>query len=228
MDSSLKEKAINLRKQGFSYSEILEQIPVAKSTLSSWLTSVNLSKKQEQRLTEKKLASIKIGARRMHELRMERWNKLKNDGEKEIKKLTRNEKWLIGISLYWAEGSKEKEVGSATGIKFSNSDPAMILLFKNWLKDFLKITDDKIKYELYIHEKADWKKASQFWSSKLKTPQKDIRVYFKPHNSNPKRKNIDENYKGLIRINVLGSIPLARKISGWTEGIVKNWGVVQW
>lgn len=228
MKSSFKEKAINLRKQGLSYSEILKQIPVAKSTLSSWLESVNLTKKQKQRLTEKKLASMRRGWKKVHELRMNRWNKLKSEGEKEIKKLTRNEKWLLGIGLYWAEGSKEKENGSATGIKFSNSDPAMILLFRSWLKDFLNISEEKIKYELYIHEKADWKKASQFWSSKLKTPQEDIRVYFKPHNPNPKRKNIDKNYKGLIRINVLGSIPLTRKISGWIEGIIKNWGVVQW
>jgi len=30
-----KEKAINLRRRGFSYSEILKEIFVAKSTLSS-------------------------------------------------------------------------------------------------------------------------------------------------------------------------------------------------
>lgn len=48
-----KKKAIELRKQGLSYREILEQIPVAKSSLSLWLRSVGLSKKQKQRLTEK-------------------------------------------------------------------------------------------------------------------------------------------------------------------------------
>jgi len=41
-----KEKAIKLRKRGFSYSEILREIPVAKSTLSLWLRSVGLAKKQ--------------------------------------------------------------------------------------------------------------------------------------------------------------------------------------
>jgi len=34
MVSEYKEKAINLRKKGYSYSEILEEVPVAKSTLS--------------------------------------------------------------------------------------------------------------------------------------------------------------------------------------------------
>ncbi len=52
--NSQKEKAIALRRKGLSYSEILKEIPVAKSTLSLWLRSVGLAKKQKQRLTEKK------------------------------------------------------------------------------------------------------------------------------------------------------------------------------
>ena len=57
-----KNKAIELRKQGLSYREILEQIPVAKSSLSLWLKSVKLAESQKQRLTEKKLASARKGA----------------------------------------------------------------------------------------------------------------------------------------------------------------------
>ena len=52
-----KEKAIILRKRGMTYSEILDVVSVAKSTLALWLQSVNLSKKQKQRITEKRLAS---------------------------------------------------------------------------------------------------------------------------------------------------------------------------
>lgn len=40
--------AIELRKRGLSYSEILMQVPVAKSTLSIWLHSVGLSKTQNR------------------------------------------------------------------------------------------------------------------------------------------------------------------------------------
>jgi orotate phosphoribosyltransferase-like protein len=51
----IKNKAIQLRKEGNSYSEILREISVARSTLSLWLRSVNLSKRQKQNLTLKKL-----------------------------------------------------------------------------------------------------------------------------------------------------------------------------
>ncbi len=221
-----KEKAIELRKKGLSYSEILKEIPVAKSTLSEWLHSVGLSKKQKQRLTEKKLAAMKRGWEKMHQLRMARWAEIKNKAAKEIRNLSKNERWLLGIMLYWAEGAKEKEHGSSTPIKFSNSDVKMILLFRKWLHEVFKIPKKNIKYELYIHEKADWLSAKKFWASKLDILSESIRVYFKHHNPSTKRKNIGADYHGLIRITVSGSISLVRKINGWIDGVCKNWGIV--
>ena len=54
-----KEKAIELRKQGKTYSDILRMIPVAKSTLGLWLKDAKLSKSENQRFTEaKRLASL--------------------------------------------------------------------------------------------------------------------------------------------------------------------------
>ena len=40
-----KAKAIRLRRKGKSYNEILEKVPVAKSTLSRWLRDVSLAKR---------------------------------------------------------------------------------------------------------------------------------------------------------------------------------------
>ena len=57
----LKQKAIKLRRQGKTYSEILTEVPVAKSTLSLWLREVDLSITQKQRITEKKKKSTKKG-----------------------------------------------------------------------------------------------------------------------------------------------------------------------
>jgi len=66
-----KEKAIKLRKKGHSYSQILEKIPVAKSTLSLWLRSVKLAKRQKQQLTQKKLAAAFRGAMKRREQRID-------------------------------------------------------------------------------------------------------------------------------------------------------------
>lgn len=223
-----KEKAVMLRKSGFSYSEILKEVPVAKSTLSLWLKEVGLSSAQKQRLTDKKLAAMKRGSEKVHRLRMERWNKIKIQASGEVNKLSKEERWLIGTALYWAEGSKEKENGHSTPIKFSNSDICMILIFRDWLREFFNVLKEDIKYELYIHERADWKSAQNFWACQLEIRSENIRIYFKPHNFNPKRKNIGKKYVGLIRLCLSNSISLTRKISGWVEGICNNWGVAKW
>ena len=50
-----KIKAVNLRKSGKTYSEILKIVPVAKSTLSIWLREVGLSKVQKQTITKRQI-----------------------------------------------------------------------------------------------------------------------------------------------------------------------------
>ena len=217
-----KEKAINLRKQGLSYSEILKEISVAKSTLSLWLRSVGLAKEQKQRITEKKLAACLRGGKAKKDQRIAITNEIKEKARKEIDKISDRELWLIGTALHWAEGAKEKEYRPGIGIKFSNSDPKMILLFKKWLIKVFSINGSDLTYELYIHETADFKKAQIYWSNIISIPLEKIRVYFKRNKIKTKRKNIGNDYHGLITIRVNRSSGLNRKINGWIEGICEK------
>lgn len=121
-----KNKAIELRKQGLSYREILEKIPVAKSSLCLWLKSVKLAKSQKQRLTAKKLAGMKRGWEARHRNRVLLTEKVKNEAKGEISRLSERDLWLIGTALYWGEGDKEKNYRPGAGIRFSNSDHNMI------------------------------------------------------------------------------------------------------
>ena len=56
-----KIKALELRRKGLTYKEILKQVPVAKSTLSLWLREVGLSKTQKQRITQKQIKASQRG-----------------------------------------------------------------------------------------------------------------------------------------------------------------------
>lgn len=225
-----KQKAIELRKKGFSYCEILKQVPVAKSTLSLWLRSVGLSKRQEQRLTEKRLAAMKRGWEACRRKRILTSNIIKETAEKEIGCINDRELWLIGIALYWAEGNKEKDNNIGQGVIFSNSDPAMIKIFLKWLRDIIKIKDNEIKVEIYIHEnsKNSVDDAINYWSNISNISENEFKyIYFKRNKINTKRKNIGDDYYGLLRVRVGRSSFLNRKISGWVNGIYKNyWGVV--
>jgi len=221
MKLGFKEKAINLRKQGLSYSEVLKQVPVAKSTLSLWLRSVGLSKRQKQRLTEKKLKSMKRGWIKVHRTRIERMEKIKKEAKDEVRKLMKDPFWLLGVTLYWAEGTKEKMWRKGERVSFNNMDPQMIIVFNRWLTKYLEVNKDLLRYQLYIHEKADIEKAQKFWLKKLNLTPDKLKIYLKRHNPKPLRKNVNDSYNGLIRIRVQRSSDLNRKIAGWTEGIVE-------
>jgi transposase len=50
----LYQKVIALRYKGFSYNEILSHVPVGRGTISRWCHEILLTKKQKERLIEKK------------------------------------------------------------------------------------------------------------------------------------------------------------------------------
>ena len=220
MNSNLKEKAIKLRRNGYSYSEILKEVPIAKSTLSLWLRSVNLAKKQKQKITQKRIAGALKGAQARKNQKIATTKKIKDKAKKEIKNINKKDLWLIGIALYWAEGAKEHQTG--TGISFSNSDDRMILLFLKWLKDIFKIKHSELIYELYIHETANIKQSQIYWSKKLSITINQLRVYLKKNKIKTIRNNIGNDYHGLVRIKVKKSSNLNRKITGWIEGIYEK------
>ena len=118
--------------------------------------------------------------------------------------------------LYWAEGSKQKPTNVSQGVKFSNSDPAMIRLFLRWLAVIAKIPLEDIKCELYIHRTGDALKAIHYWNKYL-VPLKIRSVYYKKNKISTHRKNIGVGYNGLVRLTVRKSTNLNRKITAWIE-----------
>jgi hypothetical protein len=225
----LRNKAVALRKEGKTYSEIMKIVPVAKSTLSEWLRSVGMVKEVKQFFTEKRrLASLRGGQAKRRQ-RIERSNKIFNLAEGEIGKLSKRELWLIGTALYWAEGSKEKEGRPGSGINFSNSDPEMIILFLKWLTEIVGVKKEEIGCEIYTHDifHDEVGRFQKFWSQKTGLPISYFKtVYFKRNKINTKRKNIGDLYNGQLRVKVYRSSSLNRQVTGWIRGINKYWGIV--
>ena len=229
MKANLKVKAIELRGKGLTYSEILKEVPVAKSTLSLWLRSVGLSKRQKQRITKKKLDAGLRGAKTRKRQRLLITREIKEKAKQEIAYVNLEQLRLLGAALYWAEGTKEKEYNPSMGIIFSNSDLLMIKLFIQWLEKCLKVTRSRIYFELFIHRThskrlseiiKNWAKNIGFLETKFD------KIYYKKNKISTKRRNVGIQYFGLIRVRVKSSTNLNRKIAGWVEGICTQCGVV--
>ena len=200
----------------------MRAIPVAKSTLAIWLKEAKLSKAENQVFTEaRRLASLRGGQAKKKQ-RIEKQNKIFSQAKLDIKNLSKRELFLIGVVLYWAEGSKEKEFSPGSPLRFANSDPYMIKLFLNWLED-MGIEKGRICFDIYLHDNNKYRvqKVIKYWADSTGFPEKLFRVYFKKNILKTNRRNIDEGtYFGLARIYVKESSELVRKITGWVQGIV--------
>ena len=225
----LKNQAIVLRKKGKSYKEIRKLVPVSKSTLGLWFRSVKLSKIQLQTLTKKKLEGARRGGLARKLTRLKITQEIVKTSKVEVGHLSGREFWLVGLALYWAEGSKARVKNPSQGITFSNSDPKMLKFFLKWVLQVLKIPEQKIIFELYIHHTYYSKinKIRRYWADIFSLPlSKFDRIYYKKNRIKRLRDGLENGYNGLVRIRVLASTNLNRRVFGWTEGVCESCGVV--
>jgi hypothetical protein len=167
----------------------------------------------------------KRAAQRKREIRQKTQAKIYANSSTEIDHISIRELWLIGIALYWAEGSKQKEYHPSERVRFSNGDPLMIRLFIQWLVQCIGIPDDRIFFEIYIHENAKNTVTDgiRFWSKQTGFPKSRFdKVYFKKNKIYSQRKNTGDLYYGLLRVTISTSTTFNRQITGWILGIVQQ------
>lgn len=213
-----KFKAIELRKQGLSYKEILTKIDVSKSTISLWCKDVQLTEKQKLRLLNKKQFGQKKGslvaAENKRNARIERTKKIRNLAKKDVGKIINRDKFIAGVALYAAEGNKSD--GKAG---FSNADPQLIKFMTNWFMVFAKVPIKKLRGAIWLHEGLNEKNAKNFWSKLINLPLNQFhKTYVAKVKNNSKkiRKNIHQY--GVFQIRFSDSA-IHRKIMGWISAV---------
>lgn len=229
--AKLKEKkeAIRLRKRGLSYSEILTKIPVTKASLSLWLKNVKLRDNQKKRLIERGNKGRLMGAKARRIKRIKETERIKSKAIKEIRSLSKRELLVIGVSLYWGEGAKQKEHNISQKVKFSNSDYRMVKVFLIWLKEICSIPESDLSFRISLHRTASNRKEEikKYWSNMTEFSINNFqKIDWKFNKISKKRKNVGDKYHGVLNIYVKNSTNLNRKIDGWIEGISKYCGIV--
>jgi predicted transcriptional regulator len=217
LDLKLKAKA--LRKKGLSVKEIQKRLKVSRSSVSLWVRDVKLTKRQLEKLyLNKKTGQLKgsiIAAINKTKIREDITKVLTGEGKKEVGKISRRDRFIAGVVLYFAEGEKSGE-----HINFSNSDPRAIKFMVDWFREFCKIPEEKFRCSLYIHDNLNESKGKKFWSKLTKIPLSQFRKsYIVKNNSNRLRKT--KNLYGVLRIGT-SDVNLHRKIMGWISGVFKN------
>lgn len=163
-------KAIELRKQGMSYTQIKGEVGVSKSTLSIWLKEYPLSVQHLEQLKEKAQVRVERCRETKARKRLLRENEILAQARKDIGSLTDRELLLCGLFLYWGEGSKTQ----LTTVSLSNTDPAAILCFKRWLR-LLGVADSEMKVCVQLYADMDVEKELTYWSEVLQLPPESFR-----------------------------------------------------
>ena len=194
-----KEKAISLRKLGYSYKEILEEVAVAKSTLSGWVKDLPLTKHEKLSLRRRKSSNIsrgRIKAAATHTAnRLTREAEIFECAQEEYREFVKEELFKVGVALYWAEGAKRNKYFS-----FCNSDVDMMRIMVLWSDRFLGVSTEDVKPQLYIHKPYAHECCEEYWSKQLSLPLDNFnKTIYKPTNRLYKKR---PQYKGVLRVSI--------------------------
>ncbi|PWI16113.1 hypothetical protein DI272_19510 [Streptomyces sp. Act143] len=214
----LRERARELRSQGWTYNQIQAELGCSKSSVSLWVR--DLPTPEPKCTPEEQRARMNAGLARLRAARDEERQATKAAAAEAVGELSDRDLFIIGVALYWAEGTKDKPHARRETVEFVNSDPGMIAVFLAWL-DLLEVGRERLNCRVMIHESADVEVAEHYWADIVGIDAtafgKTIR---KKHNPTTVRKNTGDAYRGCLGIKVRQGADLYRRIEGAWYGIV--------
>jgi hypothetical protein len=215
-----KNQAIELRKQGLTYSEIQKSIPVTKGVLSYWFKGVTFSNEEQAKLhshvSDRRSSGRSKSISTNRNKRLNREIVAFEDAKKFFAEMQSDPSFLIGIALYWAEGAKKHNA-----FQFVNSDPDMIVFMFNWIQKYLKINQESIKLRLFIHKIPGYENIEVFWAGKLGL---QTNVFQKTiYNQTGDYLNKNSDYKGCVRLYIT-NVYVFRLMKAWQKLLIQYHG----
>ena len=190
----IKNEAIILRKKGFSLTEITEKLHLSKSTISNWLSSIELSPLAQKRLANKQI----LGQYKSVLIKREHADKQKKLllelALRDIEEIAFDKKLLklCCALLWWREGNKDTSM-----IRFTSSDETLIKNFLHVMRSGFAIDESKFRALVHIHTYHNDKKQKVYWSKITKIPMHQFHASFQKTNTSIRTK---PGYPGCVAI----------------------------
>lgn len=156
MKSSAKETAIKLRQAGYSYSLILEKVPVSKSTLSVWLAHIPYA--PNKKVVERIGSALAASGLAKHKQKAASYDEAETLAKFDIGSCTERDLFMVGLALYLGEGEKNDNVG------IINSDPLIIITTMNWLKKFYNVPQANFTLAIHLYPDNNSEASLKYWS----------------------------------------------------------------
>jgi hypothetical protein len=215
-----RERARQLRHDGWSVPEIAVEIGVARSTAFRWTQDIPLDSDSERAQLRRERSKRMTDARwgKFRQERDQRQADVHAAAQATIGSLSDRDLLLLGAAIYWSEGSKSKPWRRSDKVVLVNSDPALLAVFLRFLES-IGIDRSAIWYRLSIHESADAEAAVTWWSETLGLPPDRFQTTtLKRHVPRTNRRNTGDEYHGCLVL----SVPKSREVYWLLEGAVKE------
>lgn len=226
-DLSIREKALRLRKEGFSYTHISSETGLSKSTLSGWLTEIPYSPNKE---TIKKFGKARAAASaRRAELRQQSIREIRKTAVKDIGRISKRDLFVFGLGLYLGEGCKTN-----SQIRIINADSRVIQAAISWFQ-MLGVKNEQFRLRLHLYPDNDVSRCLQFWSRTTSIPVSQFQKHQIDKRTDKKSKKLHKLPFGTAQLTVQGGgrkeygVLFFRKIQLWNEtvlSVIENAGVV--
>ena len=163
MHAALKIKAINLRKQGYSYNLISEKIHISKSTLSDWLSTIPYKPNKEvvERIGSARAASGEA----KHRLKLQSLEEAKKQAISDLGTINKRDLFMLGLGLYIGEGGKTQDI-----LRIINADPRIMKLSVRWFKEVCGLSIKNFRIIIHLYPDNDRDECLNFWSKTTGIP----------------------------------------------------------
>jgi len=212
----LQSKAIELRKKGFSIRQIETTLKVSRGSASSWVKDVKLTQEQIDTLYKnKKSGGLKgsyVASQNKIKKRVLRTKNIEEMAKQNIKSLSKRDRFMLGIALYFGEGSK-----TSHNVSFTNSDAQVIKFMKDWLIEFCKVDLNSIRCNLFLHDDLDEEASRKYWKGILDIKNNQFKKNYIVKN-NPNRLRKTKHKYGICRITI-SRVDTLRQILGWIKAV---------
>ena len=209
-------KARQLRRKGHSLSEISKVLNVSKSSVSLWVSKVNLSVKAKKKI----LARFTTGQLASHATKMRQTSVKENEAQSEAISAVSHYLSNVHINkilcamIYYCEGNK----AIRDGVRFVNSDPLLISTFLKLFRSSFEVDESRFRCCVHLHSYHDRDVQLKSWSKIAKIPLGQfIKPYIKQSSSIYKK----EGYQGCVSVRY-GNTSIARELKALALEFMKK------
>lgn len=119
---------------------------------------------------------------------------------------------VIGLMLYWTEGSKTNK----SLLQLANLDYRMLQLFLKFLRKICKIDEARLRLYVRLYKTFDREIAKIYWSRCLNIPEKQVSIY--PHTDKRSKVNKQWSKYGIATLQFSNT-----KLKKWLDDEIESY-----